>query len=291
MSWINHILPKIKREDDSSKKPSPVPEGVWTKCPGCDQVLYTEELDRSLKVCPKCGYHHRIGARARLLAFLDPGTAVEVGGEIRAKDPLGFVDSKPYVKRHEQARNTTGETDALIVMSGELRREPMVAAAFEFKFMAGSMGSVVGERFSRGVDEAIRRNAPFVCFAASGGARMQEGLVSLMQMAKTTAAVTRLARAGLPFVSVLTDPTLGGVSASFAFMGDVVIAEPKALVGFAGPRVIEQTVREKLPEGFQRSEFLLKKGQIDLIVDRRDMRSRISVITQLLMKKQPVNGV
>lgn len=291
MSWINHILPKIKREDDSSKKPSPVPEGVWTKCPGCDQVLYTEELDRSLKVCPKCGYHHRIGARARLLAFLDPGTAVEVGGEIRAKDPLGFVDSKPYVKRHEQARNTTGETDALIVMSGELRREPMVAAAFEFKFMAGSMGSVVGERFSRGVDEAIRRNAPFVCFAASGGARMQEGLVSLMQMAKTTAAVTRLARAGLPFGSVLTDPTLGGVSASFAFMGDVVIAEPKALIGFAGPRVIEQTVREKLPEGFQRSEFLLKKGQIDLIVDRRDMRSRISVITQLLMKKQPVNGV
>lgn len=291
MSWINHILPKIKREDDSSKKPSPIPEGVWTKCPGCDQVLYTEELDRSLKVCPKCGYHHRIGARARLLAFLDPGTAVEVGGEIRAKDPLGFVDSKPYVKRHEQALNTTGETDALIVMSGELRREPMVAAAFEFKFMAGSMGSVVGERFSRGVDEAIRRNAPFVCFAASGGARMQEGLVSLMQMAKTTAAVTRLARAGLPFVSVLTDPTLGGVSASFAFMGDVVIAEPKALIGFAGPRVIEQTVREKLPEGFQRSEFLLKKGQIDLIVDRRDMRSRISVITQLLMKKQPVNGV
>lgn len=291
MSWINHILPKIKREDDSSKKPSPIPEGVWTKCPGCDQVLYTEELDRSLKVCPKCGYHHRIGARARLLAFLDPGTAVEVGGEIRAKDPLGFVDSKPYVKRHEQARNTTGETDALIVMSGELRREPMVAAAFEFKFMAGSMGSVVGERFSRGVDEAIRRNAPFVCFAASGGARMQEGLVSLMQMAKTTAAVTRLARAGLPFVSVLTDPTLGGVSASFAFMGDVVIAEPKSLIGFAGPRVIEQTVREKLPEGFQRSEFLLKKGQIDLIVDRRDMRSRISVITQLLMKKQPVNGV
>ena len=195
------------------------------------------------------------------------------------------------MKRHEQARNATGETDALIVMSGELRREPMVAAAFEFKFMAGSMGSVVGERFSRGVDEAIRRNSPFVCFAASGGARMQEGLVSLMQMAKTTAAVTRLSRAGLPFVSVLTDPTLGGVSASFAFMGDVVIAEPKALVGFAGPRVIEQTVREKLPEGFQRSEFLLKKGQIDLIVDRRDMRSRISVITQLLMKKQPVNGV
>lgn len=291
MSWINHILPKIKREDDSSKKTSPIPEGVWTKCPGCDQVLYTEELDRSLMVCPKCGYHHRIGARARLLAFLDPGTAVEVGGEIRAKDPLGFVDSKPYVKRHEQARLATGETDALIVMSGELRREPMVAAAFEFKFMAGSMGSVVGERFSRGVDEAIRRNAPFVCFAASGGARMQEGLVSLMQMAKTTAAVTRLSRAGLPFVSVLTDPTLGGVSASFAFMGDVVIAEPKALVGFAGPRVIEQTVREKLPEGFQRSEFLLKKGQIDLIVDRRDMRSRISVITQLLMKKQPVNGV
>ena len=233
----------------------------------------------------------RIGARARLEAFLDPEGQVEVAANVRAEDPLHFTDSKPYPKRREAAQKTTGETDALVVLSGTLRREPIVAAAFEFKFMGGSMGSVVGERFSRAVDEAIRRNCPFVCFAASGGARMQEGLLSLMQMAKTTAAVARLSEAGLPFISVLTDPTMGGVSASFAFMGDVVIAEPKALIGFAGPRVIEQTVREKLPEGFQRAEFLLQKGQIDMIVDRRDMRARISVITQLLMKKSPVNGI
>ena len=290
MSWINHILPKIKREDES-RKPSPIPEGVWTKCPGCEQALYTEELERSLRVCPKCGHHFRLGARARLLSFLDPDTAVEIGAEVRAKDPLKFVDSKPYPKRVADAVAKTGETDALIVMAGELRREPVVAAAFEFGFMGGSMGSVVGERFVRGVDEALRRHAPFIVFSASGGARMQEGLVSLLQMAKTTAAVAKLSKAGLPFISVLTDPTMGGVSASFAFMGDVVIAEPKALIGFAGPRVIEQTVREKLPEGFQRSEFLLKTGQIDLIVDRRELRAKISVITQLLMKKQPVNGI
>ena len=290
MSWINHILPKIKREDES-RKPSPIPEGVWTKCPGCEQALYTEELERSLRVCPKCGHHFRLGARARLLSFLDPDTAVEIGAEVRAKDPLKFVDSKPYPKRVADAVAKTGETDALIVMAGELRREPVVAAAFEFGFMGGSMGSVVGERFVRGVDEALRRHAPFIVFSASGGARMQEGLVSLLQMAKTTAAVAQLSKAGLPFISVLTDPTMGGVSASFAFMGDVVIAEPKALIGFAGPRVIEQTVREKLPEGFQRSEFLLKTGQIDLIVDRRELRAKISVITQLLMKKQPVNGI
>lgn len=289
MSWLNHILPKIKREDDS-RKTSPIPEGVWTKCPGCEQALYTDELERSLMVCPKCGHHHRIGARRRLLAFLDPDSAVEIASNVQACDPLGFVDSKPYVKRLEAARKSTGEREALVVMSGTLRREPMVAAAFEFRFMAGSMGSAVGERFSRGVDEAVRRGAPFVVFAASGGARMQEGLNSLMQMTKTSAAVGRLADAGLPFISVLTDPTMGGVSASFAFLGDVVIAEPKALVGFAGPRVIEQTVREKLPEGFQRSEFLMQKGQIDMIVDRRDMRSTISVLTQLLMKKTPVSG-
>lgn len=290
MSWINHILPKIKREDEP-RKTSPVPEGVWTKCPGCDQVLYTEELERSLKVCPKCGYHFRLGARVRLLSFLDPGTAVEIGAEVRAKDPLNFHDSKPYPQRHAAAEAKTHETDALVVMSGELRREPVVAAAFEFGFMGGSMGSVVGERFSLGVDEAIRRSCPYVVFCASGGARMQEGLVSLYQMAKTNAAAARLSKAHLPFVTVLTDPTMGGVSASFAFMGDVVLAEPKALIGFAGPRVIEQTVREKLPEGFQRSEFLMKTGQIDQIVDRRDLRARISVITQLLMKKRPVNGV
>ena len=290
MSWINHILPKIKREEES-RKPSPIPEGVWTKCPGCEQALYTEELERSLRVCPKCGHHFRLGARTRLLSFLDPDTAVEIGADVRPKDPLKFVDSKPYPKRIADASAKVGETDALVVMAGELRREPVVAAAFEFGFMGGSMGSVVGERFVRGVDEAISRHAPFIVFCASGGARMQEGLVSLYQMAKTTAAVTRLSQARLPFISVLTDPTMGGVSASFAFMGDVVIAEPKALIGFAGPRVIEQTVREKLPEGFQRSEFLMKTGQVDLIVDRRELRAKISVITQLLMKKQSVNGI
>ena len=255
-----------------------------------EQPLYTEELRASLQVCPKCGYHHRIGARQRLLAFLDPESAVEIAANVRSVDPLGFVDSKPYPKRIAAAEAASGETDALIAMSGTLRSQPIVATAFEFRFQAGSMGSVVGERFSRAVDEAIRLHAPFVCFAASGGARMQEGLLSLMQMAKTTAAITRLHKAGLPFISVLTDPTMGGVSASFAFMGDVVIAEPKALVGFAGPRVIEQTVREKLPEGFQRAEFLLAKGQIDMIVDRREMRSRISCLTQHLMRRPPVAG-
>lgn len=290
MSWLTHILPKIKREDDSERKPSPIPEGVWTKCPGCEQPLYTEELRESLQVCPKCGFHHRIGARARLLGFLDAESCTEIGAEIRAVDPLGFVDSKPYPKRIEAAGAASGESDSIVVMAGTLRSNPIVAAAFEFRFMAGSMGSVAGERFSRGVDEAIARRAPFVCFSASGGARMQEGLLSLMQMAKTAAAVARLHKAGLPFVSVLTDPTMGGVSASFAFMGDVVIAEPRALIGFAGPRVIEQTVREKLPEGFQRAEFLLEKGQVDMIVDRREMRSRISVVTQLLMKKAPVSA-
>lgn len=285
MSWITHLLPKIKREDDVGRKPSPIPEGVWTKCPGCEQPLYTEELAASLQVCPKCGFHHRIHARRRLLGFLDENTAEEIGADVLSRDPLGFVDSKPYPKRHEASCAKTGETDAIVVMSGLLRREPIVAAAFEFSFMGGSMGSVVGERFCLGVEEAIRRRSPFVCFAASGGARMQEGLLSLMQMAKTTAALTRLSRERLPFVSVLTDPTMGGVSASFAFMGDIVIAEPQALIGFAGPRVIAQTVRETLPEGFQRAEFLLKKGQIDMIVDRRDMRPQISMLTQMLMGK------
>ena len=290
MSWLTHILPKIKREDETERKPSPIPEGVWTKCPGCEQALYTRELADSLQVCPKCGFHHRIGARLRLTNFLDAEGQTEIAADIRAVDALTFVDSKPYPKRLDQARKNTEETDALIVMSGTLRREPIVAAAFEFRFMGGSMGSVVGEKFSRAVDRAIELKAPFVCFSASGGARMQEGLLSLMQMAKTTAAIARLHEAGLPFISVLTDPTMGGVSASFAFMGDVVIAEPNALIGFAGPRVIEQTVREKLPEGFQRAEFLMDKGQIDMIVDRREMRSRVSVLTQLLMKKTPVNG-
>ena len=280
MSWINHILPKIKREE-APKKPSPIPEGVWTKCPGCEQALYTEELDRSLRVCPKCGYHFRMGARVRLHAFLDPATAVEIGAEIRTKDPLHFVDSKPYPARHAASEASTHETDALVVMSGLLRREPMVAAAFEFGFMGGSMGSVVGERFALGVEEAIRRRAPFVVFCASGGARMQEGLFSLMQMAKTTNAARRLADYGLPFITVLTDPTMGGVSASFAFIGDVVIAEPKALIGFAGPRVIEQTIGQKLPKGFQRAEFLLEHGFVDQVVPRTELKEVLTRILQL----------
>ena len=290
MSWITHILPKIKREDDNERKPSPIPEGVWTKCPGCEQPLYTEELRASLQVCPKCGYHHRIGARQRLLAFLDPESAVEIAANVRSVDPLGFVDSKPYPKRIAAAEAASGETDALIAMSGTLRSQPIVATAFEFRFQAGSMGSVVGERFSRAVDEAIRLHAPFVCFAASGGARMQEGLLSLMQMAKTTAAITRLHKAGLPFISVLTDPTMGGVSASFAFMGDVVIAEPKALVGFAGPRVIEQTVREKLPEGFQSAEYLLEHGFLDAIVPRDALRATLLHLLKLHGKGGDAHG-
>ena len=290
MSWIHHILPKIKREEEPRGR-SPIPEGVWTKCPGCEQPLYTEELEQSLKVCPKCGYHFRLGARSRLLSFFDPDSAREIAANVVAEDFLKFVDSKPYPKRLESAHKATGETDAIVVMEGTVRREPMVAAAFEFGFMGGSMGSVVGERFCRGVERAVTLHTPFVCFAASGGARMQEGLTSLYQMAKTTAACRRLADAGLPFITVLTDPTMGGVSASFAFVADVVIAEPNALIGFAGPRVIEQTVREKLPEGFQRAEFLMKKGQLDMIVDRRDLRARISEIVQLLMKKAPVIGI
>lgn len=289
MSWLTHLLPKIKRDNEVERKPSPIPEGVWTKCPGCEQPLYAEELRTSLQVCPKCGYHHRIGARQRLLSFLDQDSAVEIGAEVQSVDPLSFVDSRPYPKRIADYSAKTGETDTMIVMSGTLRHEPMVAAAMEFAFMGGSMGSVTGERFVLGVEKAIERHCPFVCFTASGGARMQEGLLSLMQMSKTTAAIARLGSEGLPFISVLTDPTMGGVSASFAFMGDVVIAEPHALIGFAGPRVIEQTVRETLPEGFQRAEFLLEKGQIDMIVDRRDMRPKISLLTQLLMKKTPAS--
>ena len=277
MSWIDRLLPRIHKSDSdhADKKESVIPEGLWTKCPNCEQVLYTEELRDSLMVCPKCGHHMRIGARERVENFLDAQNQVEITQEVQPTDPLKFVDSKPYPSRLAQAQQKTGETDALVVKRGTLRGLPVVVAAFEFNFMGGSMGSVVGERFVRGVAEATRMKCPFICFAASGGARMQEGLLSLMQMAKTTAAIAGLAREKLPFISVLTDPTMGGVSASFAFMGDVVIAEPRALIGFAGPRVIEQTVREKLPDGFQRSEFLLKKGAIDMIVDRREMRANI----------------
>ncbi len=290
MSWIDRLLPRIhKREENETnekKKERAIPEGLWTKCPNCEQVLYTEELEDSLMVCPKCGFHMRLSARTRVESFLDPQNQVELAEEVEPADPLKFVDSKPYPARIAQAQQKTHETDALVVKRGTLRGLPVVVAAFDFNFMGGSMGSVVGERFVRGVAEATRLKCPFVCFAASGGARMQEGLLSLMQMAKTTAAIAGLGQEKLPFISVLTDPTMGGVSASFAFMGDVVIAEPKALIGFAGPRVIEQTVREKLPDGFQRSEFLLKKGAIDMIVDRREMRANIAEIIAMLMRRR-----
>ena len=275
MSWLEKLLPpKIQPTDPSERRT--VPEGLWVKCPECETVLYKTDLEQNLNVCPKCAHHHRIGARARLDAFLDPEGRYEVGQEVLPTDPLKFRDSKKYPERLKAALETTGETDALVVLGGAVMSVPVVAACFEFDFMGGSMGSVVGERFVRGVETAIEQKVPFVSFAATGGARMQEGLFSLLQMAKTNAALTHLARAKLPFVSVLTDPTMGGVSASFAFMGDLVIAEPKALVGFAGPRVIENTVREKLPEGFQRAEFLVEKGAVDMIIDRRELRATIA---------------
>jgi acetyl-CoA carboxylase carboxyl transferase subunit beta len=282
MSWLDKLLPpKIQQTDPSERRT--VPEGLWIKCPSCDTVLYKTDLEQNVNVCPKCGHHHRIGARARLDAFLDPEGRYEIGQEVLPIDALKFRDSKKYPERLKAALESTGETDALVVMGGAVMSVPAVAACFEFDFMGGSMGSVVGERFVRGVQAAVEQKVPFVSFAATGGARMQEGILSLLQMAKTNAALTHLAQVRLPYVSVLTDPTMGGVSASFAFMGDVVIAEPKALVGFAGPRVIENTVREKLPEGFQRSEFLLGKGAIDMIVDRRELRPTIA---RLLAKLQ-----
>jgi acetyl-CoA carboxylase carboxyl transferase subunit beta len=281
MSWLTKLLPpKIKRDGGQIRKS--VPEGLWHKCPACEAVLYATDLEQNLQVCPKCGHHQRISARVRLDWFLDAGGRFEIGAEVLPVDTLRFRDSKRYPDRLAEAVAASGETDALVVMQGTVMEVPLVAAAFEFQFMGGSMGSVVGERFVRGVRVALEQRMPFVCFTASGGARMQEGLLSLMQMAKTSAAIRQLADAGLPFVAVLTDPTMGGVSASFAFIGDVVIAEPGALVGFAGPRVIEQTVRETLPEGFQRAEFLLEHGAIDMIVDRREMRERIARLLALL---------
>jgi len=275
MSWLDKLLPpKIQHTDPAERRS--VPEGLWVKCPSCETVLYNTDLQKNVNVCPKCGHHHRIGARARLDAFLDAEGRYEIGQEVLPVDALKFKDSKKYPERLKSALESTGETDALVVFGGTVMSVPLVAACFEFDFMGGSMGSVVGERFVRGVETAVEQKTAFVSFTATGGARMQEGLLSLLQMAKTNAALTRLAKARLPFISVLTDPTMGGVSASFAFMGDVVIAEPKALVGFAGPRVIENTVREKLPEGFQRAEFLLGKGAIDMILDRREMRSTIA---------------
>lgn len=286
MSWFQKILPpKIKRrgEDDAKKV---VPEGLWSKCPSCEEVLYRAELDKNLDVCPKCGHHNRITARKRLEWLFDAEPATtEIGAHVQPVDSLKFKDSKKYPDRLEEASKQVEESDALVVMQGRVEGMDMVAAAFEFRFMGGSMGSVVGERFARGVEAAIEAKAPFVCFSASGGARMQEGLLSLMQMAKTSAALTRLAAHRLPFISVLTDPTMGGVSASFAMLGDVIIAEPKALIGFAGPRVIEQTVREKLPEGFQRSEFLVEHGAVDMIVDRRQMRRTLVQLTGQMQRK------
>ncbi len=277
MSWFKKLLPpRIKRDKNNSK--GSVPEGLWVKCGSCEAVLYRSDLESNLHVCPKCSHHIRISARTRLDGFLDADGRFEIGSEVTPVDSLKFKDSRRYVDRLTEASSATGETDALVVIQGTLNGLPLVAAAFEFEFMGGSMGSVVGERFVRAVEAAKDQKYPFVCFLASGGARMQEGLLSLMQMAKTCAALTRLAQARLPFISVLTDPTMGGVSASFAMIGDVVIAEPNALIGFAGPRVIEQTVREVLPEGFQRSEFLLEKGAIDMIVDRRQLRDRIANI-------------
>ena len=284
MSWIEKILPPRIKQGGTRKS---VPEGVWVKCPGCDAALYRAELERTLQVCPKCSHHLRIGARARLDAVLDPEGRYEIGQEVLPVDALKFKDSRKYPDRLQDAMQETGETDALVVMGGSIRALPVVVACFEFEFMGGSMGAVVGERFVRGVQTALEQKVAFICFTATGGARMQEGLLSLLQMAKTSAMIARLADARLPFISVLTDPTMGGVSASFAFMGDVVIAEPKALIGFAGPRVIEQTVREKLPDGFQRAEFLLTKGAIDMIVDRRQMRDEVAHLIALLMKQAP----
>jgi acetyl-CoA carboxylase carboxyl transferase subunit beta len=285
MSWFDKLLPpRIKRGALNAGKRA-MPEGVWIKCSACDAALYRADLDTNLNVCPKCDHHMRINARARIDALLDPEGRYEIGQEVLPTDALKFKDSRKYPDRIQEAMEATGETDALVVMGGSIRTLPVVVAAFEFEFMGGSMGSVVGERFVRGVRAAVEQKVPFVSVAASGGARMQEGLLSLMQMAKTTALLTQLANARLPYISVLTDPTMGGVSASFCFLGDVVIAEPKALIGFAGPRVIEQTVREKLPEGFQRAEFLLEKGAIDMIVHRRRMRDEIAQLLALLQRQ------
>lgn len=270
MSWIQKILPKTQ-----SAVKSNVPEGIWTKCPNCNAVLYKVELEKQLEVCPKCDHHMRINARARLNHFLDQGERTELGTEFEPQDVLKFKDSKKYKDRIASAQKVSNEKDALVVMQGKLKGMPVVAAAFEFSFMGGSMASVVGARFVRGVEMCLEKNMPMVCFSASGGARMQEALLSLMQMAKTSAALAKMSDKGLPYISVLTDPTMGGVSASLAMLGDVNVAEPNALIGFAGPRVIEQTVRETLPEGFQRSEFLLDKGAIDMIVDRREMRDKV----------------
>lgn len=282
MSWFEKLVPSTIKKDSASKKTA-VPEGLWNKCSSCNAILYNSELEKNLNVCPKCNHHMRIDARRRLDLFLDPDGREEIGTNLKPLDPLKFKDSKKYKDRISQAQKKTKENDALVVMSGTLKGKPIVVAAFNFGFMGGSMGSVVGEKFVRGVNKSLETGAPFLVFTASGGARMQESLFSLFQMTKTSAALTRLSKAAIPYISFMTDPTMGGVSASLAMLGDINAAEPEALIGFAGPRVIEQTVREKLPEGFQRSEFLLEHGAIDMIIDRREIREEISSILAILM--------
>ena len=289
MSWFEKLVPSIIRTEAAEKRTS-VPEGLWNKCPSCDAILYNAELVKNFSVCPKCDHHLRISARVRLNLFLDEAGRQEIGAGLKPSDPLKFKDSKRYKDRIALAQKQSNENDALVVMKGNLKGRAIVAAAFDFGFMGGSMGSVVGERFVRGVNESIKSRAPFIVFTASGGARMQESLFSLFQMSKTSAALTKLAEAGIPYISFMTDPTMGGVSASLAMLGDINVAEPDALIGFAGPRVIEQTVREKLPEGFQRSEFLQEHGAIDMIVDRRDMRGKIADILAILYPEPAVSA-
>ncbi len=285
MSWIEKILPRTQSSIKSN-----VPEGIWTKCGSCNAVLYKTELEKLLEVCPKCDHHMRITARARINAFLDATDREEIAADLEPQDMLKFKDSKKYKDRITAAQKTTNEKDALVVMKGKLNGMPIVVASFEFAFMGGSMASVVGAKFVAAVNACLENNTPLVCFSTSGGARMQEALLSLMQMAKTSAALAKMSKKGLPYISVLTDPTMGGVSASLAMLGDVNVAEPKALIGFAGPRVIEQTVRETLPEGFQRSEFLIEKGAVDMIVDRRQMRDKLfSILSKLHHHHQPTD--
>ena len=292
MSWLSKLMPSgIRTQAGANKSKRSVPEGLWEKCDRCGAVLYRPELEENLEVCPKCNFHMAIRARARLTALFDAGDLEEVGAALGPVDALKFKDQKKYIDRIKASQKSTGERDALVVLQGTLKERPLVAAAFDFAFMGGSMGSVVGERFALGAERALQIGAPFVCFSASGGARMQEGLLSLMQMAKTSAALGRLRAAGLPYISVMTHPTTGGVSASFAMLGDLNLAEPEALIGFAGPRVIEQTVRETLPEGFQRSEFLVEHGAIDQICDRRELRDRLADLLALMMKQpKPQEG-
>ncbi|PPD41379.1 MAG: acetyl-CoA carboxylase carboxyltransferase subunit beta [Methylobacter sp.] len=290
MSWLEKLRPSFIKTDTATKRTT-VPEGLWSKCPNCSAILYNSELEKNYSVCPKCDHHMRISARMRIDMFLDENNREEIGKTIKPLDPLKFRDIKKYKERLVVAQKQTKENDALVVMKGRLKGQDIVVAAFDFSFMGGSMGSVVGERFVRGINKSLELGVPFIVFTASGGARMQESLFSLFQMAKTSAALTKLSEAGIPYISYMTDPTMGGVSASLAMLGDINVAEPNALIGFAGPRVIEQTVREKLPEGFQRSEFLQEHGAIDMIIDRRLMRDKIADILAILMASKAPGAI